>query len=128
MQRASQMFVERILKDELDRRESVDLRFGWRLNSFEQHGDGVNAEIENLKTGETASVKCGYLIGCDGGQSMVRKTLGIEYEGKSGEEVDFMMGRMLSVYFEAPALYEVMKTDARVTRRARNPHAHPHHP
>ena len=32
--------------------------------------------------------------------------------GKSGEEVDFMMGQMLSIYFRAPALYEVMQTDA----------------
>ena len=66
MQRASQMYVERILKDELDRRGTVDLRFGWRLNSFEQREDGVRAEIENLETGETASVECGYLVGCDG--------------------------------------------------------------
>ena len=112
LQRASQMFVERVLKEELDTKDSVDLRFGWRMNSFEQTADGVSVEIENLKTGETESVSCGYMIGCDGGRSSVRKALGIEYDGKSGEERDFMMGQMLSVYFEAPALYDVMQTDA----------------
>jgi 2-polyprenyl-6-methoxyphenol hydroxylase-like FAD-dependent oxidoreductase len=112
LQRASQMFVERILKDELDQKDCVDLRFGWRLNGFEQNADGVTTEIENLETGETETVECGYLVGSDGARSSVRKALGIEYDGKSGEERDFMMGQMLSVYFEAPGLYDVMQTDA----------------
>ena len=112
LQRASQMFVERILKEELESKPTVDLRFGWRLNAFEQTDDGVTAEIENLKTGETGTVDAGYLVGADGGRSTVRKALGIEYDGKSGEERDFMMGQMLSVYFEAPDLYDVMQTDA----------------
>jgi 2-polyprenyl-6-methoxyphenol hydroxylase-like FAD-dependent oxidoreductase len=112
LQRASQMFVERILKDELDHKDCVDLRFGWRMNGFEQRDEGVTVEIENLKTGATETVDCGYLVGCDGGRSSVRKALGIEYDGKSGEERDFMMGQMLSVYFEAPGLYDVMQTDA----------------
>ena len=121
LQRASQMFVEEILKDELDRKECVDLRFGWRLNSFEARPDGVTAEIEDVDTGATETVACGYLVGCDGGRSLVRRTLGIEYSGKSGEEVDFMMGRMLSVYFEAPGLYDVMQTDAPWQFHAMNP-------
>ena len=112
LQRASQMFVERIMKDELDHKDCVDLRFGWRMNGFEQRADGVTVEIENLQSGATETVDCGYLVGCDGGRSAVRKALGIEYDGKSGEERDFMMGQMLSVYFEAPGLYDVMQTDA----------------
>jgi 2-polyprenyl-6-methoxyphenol hydroxylase-like FAD-dependent oxidoreductase len=112
LQRASQMFVEKILKAELDQERIVDLRFGWKLNSFEQHSEKVFAEIENLKSGKIEEVNCGFLVGCDGGQSTVRKSLGIKYSGKGGEEVDFMMGSMLSVYFEAPDLYSVMKTDA----------------
>lgn len=121
LQRASQMFVERILKEELESKPQADLRFGWKLNSFEATDDGVTAEIENVETGETETVSCGYLVGCDGGRSLVRRTLEIEYDGKSGEEVDFMMGRMLSVYFEAPGLYDVMQTDAPWQFHAMNP-------
>jgi 2-polyprenyl-6-methoxyphenol hydroxylase-like FAD-dependent oxidoreductase len=121
LQRASQMFVEQILKAELDQKETVDMRFGWRMNSFKPRSDGVTAEIENLKTGEIETVECGYLVGCDGGQSSIRRKLGIEYNGKSGEEVDFMMGKMLSVYFEAPDLYKVMKTDAPWQFHSMNP-------
>jgi len=111
LQRASQMYVEKILKSELDQRKNVDLRFGWKLNSFKNNSGNVIAEIEDLKSGSIEEVTCGYLVGCDGGQSTVRKALGIKYNGKGGEEVDFMLGRMLSIYFEAPDLYKVMKTD-----------------
>ena len=112
LHRASQMYVEEILKSELDSNEIVDMRFGWRLNSIKQSKDKVIAQIENLDSGLVENINCGYLIGCDGGQSTVRKSLGIEYSGKGGEEIDFMIGRMLSIYFEAPDLYKVMKTDA----------------
>jgi len=110
--RASQMFVEAILKKHIDASPLVDVRFGWHMRSFDQDEDSVRAEIENLTTGETVTVNTGYLVGCDGGQGTIRKSLGISYEGKSGKEVDFMMGQMLSIYFRAPTLYDIMQTDA----------------
>ena len=110
--RASQMFVEAVLKRHIDASPLIDVRFGWRMLSFEQDDGGVRAEIENLSTGETVTVTADYLVGCDGGQGSIRKSLGISYEGKSGKEVDFMMGQMLSIYFRAPTLYDIMQTDA----------------
>ena len=111
LHRASQMFVEDILKSEIDERDNVDSRFGWQLNSFQNNPEYVIAQIEDLKSGLIEEVSCGYLVGCDGGQSTVRKALDIKYVGKGGEEVDFMLGRMASIYFEAPDLYDVMKID-----------------
>ena len=110
LQRASQMFVESILKQELEKKPNVDLRFGWKLNSFEQKKSFVISEICDITCNKTERIKSKFLIGCDGGRSSVRRSLGIEYSGKTGEEVDFMMGRMLSIYFEAPHLYRVIKT------------------
>ena len=121
LQRASQMFVERVLKEELDTKATVDMRFGWKMISFEPSDEAVIVEIQNIDTGKIETVSCGYLVGCDGGRSTVRRSLGIEYVGKSGEEVDFMMGQMLSVYFHAPALYDVMKTDAPWQFHSMNP-------
>ena len=97
LQRASQMFVERILKEELDRKDAVDTRFGWKMISFAPGDDSVTVEIQNVDTGEIETLSCGYLVGCDGGRSTVRRSLGIEYDGKSGEEVDFMMLRSLKI-------------------------------
>lgn len=111
-QRASQMFVEALLKKEAETQQEIDLRFGWRMTGYTRHDDHVIAEIEETGGGSRETVRCRYLVGCDGGQSMVRRSLDIRYEGKSGLEVDFMMGQMLSTYFYAPALYDIMKTDA----------------
>ena len=121
LQRASQMFVERVLKEELDTKDTVDMRFGWKMISFAASDESVTVDIQSVDTGEIQNVSCGYLVGCDGGGSAVRRNLGIEYGGKSGEEVDFMMGQMLSVYFYAPALYDVMKTDAPWQFHSMNP-------
>ena len=92
------MFVEAVLKRHSDAHPLIDLRFGWCMLSFEQDNNGVRAEIETLNRDKIA-VKADHLIGCDGGQGNVRKSLGIQYVGKSGREVDFMMGQMLSIYF-----------------------------
>jgi hypothetical protein len=47
-------------------------------------------------------------VGCDGGQSTVRKALGIRYEGVGSEEDAFMSGRMLSFYMRSPALAQLV--------------------
>ena len=67
---------------------NIDSRFGWQLNSFQNNPEYVIAQIEDLKSGLIEEVSCGYLVGCDGGQSTVRKALDIKYVGKGGEEVD----------------------------------------
>ena len=110
-QRASQMFVEKILKDEIDKSKFIDVRFGWSMETFSQSNGNVTLEIRNLKNNKVERLTSDYLVGCDGAQGKIRKTLGIKYTGKSGDEVDFMMGRMLSIYFESPDLYKIMKTD-----------------
>ena len=108
--RASQMYVEAILKKHAEAQELIDLRFGYRMLKFSQFENHVTAEIENIITGKRETVTCDYMVGCDGGLGSIRKTIGIDYEGKSGREVDFMMGQMLSIYFSAPKLYTIMKT------------------
>ena len=54
--------------------------------TFAPGDDSVTVEIQNVDTGEIETVSCGYLVGCDGGRSTVRRSLGIEYDGKSGEK------------------------------------------
>ena len=52
-----------------------------------------------------------YLIGCDGAGSLVRKHLGINYQGESSIVRDFMGGRMHAIYLRAPQLFAVMNAD-----------------
>lgn len=91
-----QQHVERALKDYVLTLDHVDARFGWALRSFEQDDDGVVAVIERLADGHAETVRCAYMVGCDGGQSLVRTRLGIGMSGRSG------MARFISIYFRSP--------------------------
>ncbi|MEM1155537.1 MAG: FAD-dependent monooxygenase [Pseudomonadota bacterium] len=76
--RVSQVLLEPVLKDILDSESKhIDVRFGWALSSLEQDDDGVTATIQSTETGETQTVRCQYLAGCDGANSVARNALGI---------------------------------------------------
>ncbi|WP_061001128.1 FAD-dependent monooxygenase [Mycolicibacterium mucogenicum] len=75
--RVSQAILEPALKDILETRTDVDVRYGWALQSFRQHADGVDAVINCSATGETRTVRADFLAGCDGAGSIVRRGLGI---------------------------------------------------
>ena len=54
------------------------VEFGLALATFVQEDDCVRATLSN---GET--LRADYLVGCDGGRSLIRKTLGLELVGES---------------------------------------------
>ncbi len=58
--------------------------FAARVSDFEQDNDQVEATVETA-TG-SRRMRGSWLIGCDGGRSTVRKTLGIEFEGYTHPE------------------------------------------
>jgi len=60
--------------------ELCDLRLGWTLESFEQDTDSVEAIIQN-KDGEQDRIKGRYIVSAEGARSVIRKSLGIEFEG-----------------------------------------------
>ena len=106
--RCSQMYIERILKHRAQQLPSLDVRFGWRMNAFEDHGTHVTADGESLKTGSHQRFHARYLIGCDGPRSLVRKQLGIAYKGEGGKKRDFMGGQMHAIHVRAPGFYDFM--------------------
>jgi 2-polyprenyl-6-methoxyphenol hydroxylase-like FAD-dependent oxidoreductase len=55
---------------------SVPIRRGRDVTGFAQDASGVDVEISD---GE--SLRAEYLVGCDGGRSLIRKTAGIEFPG-----------------------------------------------
>jgi len=73
--------LEAALLAGLDRFDSVEVEFDTRLDGLTEVADGVEARIE--RAGEVETVRCSYLLGCDGGRSTVREQLGIEMEGLS---------------------------------------------
>jgi len=78
----SQYTLEPLLKEVAEELDSVDVRFGHELVGFVQDDDGVVATIRDDGGLETV-LNVPYLVGCDGGSSLVRKELGFQLEGES---------------------------------------------
>jgi 2-polyprenyl-6-methoxyphenol hydroxylase-like FAD-dependent oxidoreductase len=76
----------------------VDLRYGWRLESFDPRPGSVRATVTNLADGSTHAVEAGYLAACDGARSGIRRALGIDFEGVFAE------GHNFGIHFRAPDL------------------------
>ena len=74
-----QHHLSRALAAGLERTPHADVRFGRKLLSFEDDGAGVTVFAE----GPTAieEIRADWLIGADGANSLVRKWLGIEFDG-----------------------------------------------
>jgi 2-polyprenyl-6-methoxyphenol hydroxylase-like FAD-dependent oxidoreductase len=96
-----QQALEPVLLDFARSHARVDLRHGWRFLDFAEDDSGVTSRIENIANGETAAVRSRYLIACDGGQSNIRRALGIRMNGR---------GRMrpnVSFYFRSEEFLKV---------------------
>jgi 2-polyprenyl-6-methoxyphenol hydroxylase-like FAD-dependent oxidoreductase len=72
--------TEAILRERL-RALGLEVEFGNSLDTFTQNEHGVEA---TLSTGETVHAE--FLVGCDGGHSTVRRTLGLRLEGEAIDE------------------------------------------
>ena len=103
--RANQMHVERFLFDYAKSRPNIVMRFGWRAENFEQDADGVSLTAVREPDGMAQTWQAEYLVGCDGGRSLIRRMLGIKFQGEAGIEQRYFGGRMFSTYVRAPTLY-----------------------
>ena len=77
--RANQMYVEAFLYEHACTRPNIAMRFGWQVDRFEEDADGVTVEAESA--GARESWRAQYLAGCDGGRSLVRRSLALRYHG-----------------------------------------------
>lgn len=82
--------VERILRDRLAELGG-HVESGVELVGFTQDADGVTAVLRK-ESGETESVRARYLVGADGGRSVVRKTLGVGFVGETREDERMILG------------------------------------
>jgi 2-polyprenyl-6-methoxyphenol hydroxylase-like FAD-dependent oxidoreductase/heme-degrading monooxygenase HmoA len=71
--------TERILTDRL-RSLGVTVERGVELVAFDQNADGVVATLRTA-AGDTTATRAQFLVGCDGGHSVVRTGLGLTFEG-----------------------------------------------
>ena len=92
-----QIYFDPILAERAREIPGVALRYGTRLDSFSQDGDGVRASLTDIRSGERATVAARYLVGCDGAGGTVRRRLGIPRDGAGA------IASSLNLFFRSPA-------------------------
>jgi 2-polyprenyl-6-methoxyphenol hydroxylase-like FAD-dependent oxidoreductase len=95
----SQYTLEPLLKSVVEKIPNVDVKFGHELLSFAQGADGVTAQVRK-SSGEQIEIRAQYLVGCDGGSSVVRKQLGFKMDGEPH------LREMRQALFHCPELYD----------------------
>lgn len=100
LQVCSQIWFDPILQAFAGSFAHVKLRYRARLDSFEETAIGVRADITDLDGGRCERIEARYLVGCDGANSLVRRSLGIDQDAKT-------LGHPVHFYFRAPNLLEI---------------------
>ena len=106
-----QFAFEPLLKSHLDTCSNTKMFWGWGVSSMTQDENGVTIKAVHTPTSGKPQEKifrAKYLVGCDGGSSLVRKQLGIHSFGKFG------ITKAISITFHSPELYARMKQQHRI--------------
>lgn len=103
--RINQRYIEPILRQHVQKQALITCLFKHQVVAFHQDAQGVTAQIENLEQGHAQAfpVQAAYMVGCDGGRSMVRKGIGAQLVG------DEVVQRVQSTCIRAPGLLAKMK-------------------
>ena len=117
-ERLPQYQMEAVLRRKLATLQNVQLRVGVTATAVVQSTIGVRVTVTNER-GAPETLEAGYLIGCDGGHSMVREAADI---ARSGTDFDQTMAL---VVFRSPDLHEKLKRfPERSTYRVMDPDLH----
>jgi 2-polyprenyl-6-methoxyphenol hydroxylase-like FAD-dependent oxidoreductase len=103
--RINQIFMEPILFDHAAQMPNVTIVERASLTDFEQRDDGVVASVKDLESGTVSLIECRYLVGCDGGRSLVRKKIGAGFQG------DPVVQRAQSSFIRAPDLIHLQRVE-----------------
>jgi 2-polyprenyl-6-methoxyphenol hydroxylase-like FAD-dependent oxidoreductase len=97
-QLVSQYTLEPLLKQEAEALGAVSVRYGCEFLALSQDAHGVTAHVRTANG--TAATRAQFVVGCDGGASVVRKQLGIQLRGE---------GNLLRLYqglYYCPELFD----------------------
>jgi 2-polyprenyl-6-methoxyphenol hydroxylase-like FAD-dependent oxidoreductase len=100
-QLVSQYTLEPLLKSAVERLPTVDVRYGHEFLSLSRDADTVTATARD-SDGCVVEIRAQYLVGCDGGASVVRKQLGIQLRGEGN------LLRLHQALYFAPTLYDTI--------------------
>ncbi|MGH7089995.1 MAG: FAD-dependent monooxygenase, partial [Stellaceae bacterium] len=88
VERLPQYVMERVLRARLKEVGSVETRFGWAATEVAQDADGVRVAISEEDGNGREVLEAAYVVGCDGGHSLVREACEI---ARGGADFDQLM-------------------------------------
>ncbi len=96
--RINQIFLEPILFEHAAAQGRIRIINRTAVEDVRVGDTFASVTLRDLETGSAKSMRCRYLIGCDGARSVVRKAIGAEFVG------DAVVQRVQSTYIRAPDL------------------------
>jgi 2-polyprenyl-6-methoxyphenol hydroxylase-like FAD-dependent oxidoreductase len=103
--RINQIYLEPVLKAHVLKTAGVTALHETEVLSYTQDEQEVVAQCRSLVDGSRFTITAQYLVGCDGGRSMVRKTIGASLQGTA------VVSRVQSTYLRAPDLLARMRAE-----------------
>lgn len=74
----------RVIMEHLERHANADIRWGHEVTGFVQDDTGITVHVEAASG--THDLRTRWLVGADGARSIVRRTLGLNFEGMTWDE------------------------------------------
>jgi len=102
-ERLPQYLVEYALREKMAQLGNIESRFGWKAETIEQHAGGARVAIAEEGGAANEMLEAEYVVGCDGGNSTVRRQIGIERSGADFNEL------MVLALFRSRELHEKLK-------------------
>ena len=96
--RINQIFLEPILFQHALAERRIRILNRTSAEDVRVADEFADVRLRDLDTGSAKSLRCRYLIGCDGARSIVRKAIGAEFEG------DAVVQRVQSTYIRSADL------------------------
>jgi len=79
--RASQIYLEQVLRAHAATFELIDLRFQHEVDALTQRDAGVDLQVRDIAAASEYTISAQYAVGCDGGRSTVRRLSDIQMSG-----------------------------------------------
>jgi 2-polyprenyl-6-methoxyphenol hydroxylase-like FAD-dependent oxidoreductase len=95
MQRCSQIWFDPLLRDFAAGLPSVSQMFHTQLDHFDADEDGVTATVTDQISGAETIIRAQYMVACEGTESGVRESLGIDLDG------DHALSFNINIFFKS---------------------------
>ena len=100
-ERLPQYRTEEVLRARMAQLDEVEAYLGWTATAVEQDEQGVRVTIE--RAGEQRTLEAAYVVGCDGGRSVVAEQGGVERSGTDFDQV------VALAVFRSPELNRILE-------------------